>query len=59
MKNIFTDKEFDIRPLGPPRGIIFYMDFVYGEPKPKINLNVIRGRRVSEIDPYGEENWDE
>jgi hypothetical protein len=25
----------------------------------KHNFNLIKGRRISEIDPYGEENWEE
>lgn len=37
----------------PPRGLLFYLDFKYEEPVKKI-INQI----FSEIDPFGEEDWD-
>lgn len=45
----------EVRPPSPPLNIFFYCDFKYD-----FNYKEKIGKQIfSEIDPYGEENWEE
>lgn len=55
--------EIEVRPLGPPSGIIHYIDFRYDNFN-SIDEKVVKVVKVvnqifSEIDPFGEEDWDD
>jgi len=45
----------------PPSGMLFYLDFSYNNlVQPEFKQSIKKGKQIfCDIDPYGEENWED
>lgn len=59
--SLFKNEDVEVMIPKPPLGMIFYLDFKYDEDKyyDKYYTKKEIKRVYSELDPYGEENWEE